>query len=148
MMLYVSSKKRNPKVDVDGWMKKYIEAKNIYGVSFIEDCESEIILLRSLIASAVSDYFIIPIEEIGKRQWLRREIKDMTESLSRIIKSNADIKYGKQYSVKIEEVQKVIFAIQSIIIKSVSDPEDLKKISKALRKTLAIPMQTKEAIAK
>lgn len=141
MLLYVVSKKRNPKMDVDSWLRRFVKANKEYGERYLEDLESEITLSRALIASSLGDYFATDKGKAGVRQWLRREIMQMIDIAQKVVKTNAEVKYGKNYSVKIEEVQEVILAIQQIIMKNVGNPKDLKKIVSELRRTLVLPMQ-------
>lgn len=129
-----------------GRLGKFMETMtkeiNENGILFSESLESEIVLIRALIAESLEDLEMIEVtdaKKIGQRQWIRSDITEMIQKLSQIMERSVNMKYGKKYSVKMEDVRKIIAIIQNIITRNVDDKETMQKIIKDMYMTLLAP---------
>lgn len=108
----------------------------------IERLDSEIIVARAILQESMNELHELTQsseqKQIGRREWIRRNIIDTAEKISIMIERHHKIKYGEFHTIRVEEVKNILLVVQEIILRNVPDPDILTKITNDIEKTIVL----------
>jgi len=122
-------------------IKKQIE-------DFCSDLEGEIIVGRALLRVSLNELDKFSDRKFkkeedkrwaeGRKVWMRSQIFGYLKELGSLVEKNHKVKYGEQFTIRIENVQRIFLTFNEILMRNITDPNLLKKIIIDMEKTIAL----------